>query len=73
MSCDETSLDMDESQEGACAIGSTTEGIKEHPGGAVELQMQMEFGLEVMQQRAKQIENLPSLGVEDQLPVEPLP
>lgn len=69
---------MDESQEGACAIGSTTEGLKEQLDGAVELQMQMpglgmEFGLELMQQRAKQIENLPSLGVEDQLPVEPLP
>lgn len=69
---------MDDSQEGACAIGSTTEGLKEQPVGAVELQMQipglgMEFGLELMQQSAKQIENLPSMGVEDQLPVEPLP
>lgn len=88
MSCEETPPerssmdDMDEpqggdmgeqiSREGTGTIGvTTTEGL----GGAVELQLQMpglgiEFGLELMRQRAEQ---LPSLAMEGQLPVGPLP
>uniref|UniRef100_A0A671XFJ4 Protein phosphatase Slingshot homolog 1 n=1 Tax=Sparus aurata TaxID=8175 RepID=A0A671XFJ4_SPAAU len=88
MSCEETPPerssmdDMDEpqggdmgeqiSREGTGTIGATTtEGL----GGAVELQLQMpglgiEFGLELMRQRAEQ---LPSLAMEGQLPVGPLP
>lgn len=67
------------SREGAGAIGVTTaEGLKLQPDGSVELQMQMpgldiEFGLELMQQRAEQLEKLPSVGVEGQFPVGPLP
>lgn len=86
---DRSSEDMDDpqgddmgeqiSREGAGAIGATTaEGLKSQPDGSVELQMQMpgldiEFGLELIQQRAEQLEKLPSLGVEGQLPVGPLP
>lgn len=60
------------SREDAGTIHATTaEGL----GGAVELQLQMpglgiEFGLELMRQRAEQ---LPSLAMEGQLPVGPLP
>lgn len=67
------------SRESAGALGATTaEGLKLQPGGAVELQLQMpglgiEFGLELMRQRAEQLEKLPSLGMEGQLPVGPLP
>lgn len=67
------------SREGAGPLGATTaEGLKLQPGGAVELQLQMpglgiEFGLELMRQRAEQLEKLPGLGMEGQLPVGPLP
>lgn len=67
------------SQEGAVAIGATTaEGLKLQPGGAAELHIQMpgleiEFGLELMQQRAEHLEKLPSLDLEGQHPVGPLP
>ncbi|XP_076613561.1 protein phosphatase Slingshot homolog 1 isoform X2 [Chaetodon auriga] len=67
------------SREGAGALSATTaEGLTLQPGGAVELQLQMpglgiEFGLELMRQRAEQLEKLPSLGMEGQLPVGPLP
>lgn len=62
------------SREGAAAA----EGLKLQPGGASELHIQMprlgiEFGLELMQQRAEQLEKLPGLGMEGQLPVGPLP
>uniref|UniRef100_A0A8C4I645 Protein phosphatase Slingshot homolog 1 n=1 Tax=Dicentrarchus labrax TaxID=13489 RepID=A0A8C4I645_DICLA len=67
------------SREGAGAIAAATaEGLKLQPGGAVELQLQMpglgiEFGLELMRQRAERLEKLPSLAMEGQLPVGPLP
>ena len=73
------------SREGAAAIDQTgAEGLKLQPGGAAELQHQalaqmqmpglgLEFGLELMRQRAEQLEKLPSLTMEDQLPVGPLP
>lgn len=88
-SLDRSSEDMDEpqgddmgeqiSRQGAGAISATTaEGLKLRFDGAVELQMQMpgleiEFGLELMQQRAEQLEKLQGLGLEGQLPVGPLP
>ncbi|XP_034403147.1 protein phosphatase Slingshot homolog 1 [Cyclopterus lumpus] len=60
------------------------EGLDLQLGGAVELQQQalaqlqmpglgIEFGLELMRQRAEQLEKLPSLAMEGQLPVGPLP
>lgn len=73
------------SREGTGAIDvTTTEGLKLQPGGAVELQQQalaqlqmpglgIEFGLELMRQRAERLEKLPSLAMEGQLPVGPLP
>lgn len=76
MSCEGAPLDVDDpqgddmgGQESPEAIGAAT---------AVELQMQMpglgmEFGLELMRQRAEQLEKLPSSGEEGQLPVGPLP
>lgn len=66
-------------REGAAAVGATTaEGLKLQPSGTAELHIHMpgleiEFGLELMQQRAEQLEKLPSLDVEGQLPVGPLP
>ncbi len=66
-------------REGAGAIGATAaDGLNLQPGGAVELQLQMpglgiEFGLELMRQRAEQLEKLPSLAMDGQLPVGPLP
>lgn len=65
------------SREGTGAIDTTT-------GGAAELQQQalaqlqmpglgIEFGLELMRQRAERLEKLPSLAMEGQLPVGPLP
>lgn len=73
------------SMEGTGAISATTaEALKLQPGGAVELEQQalaqlqmpglgIEFGLELMRQRAEQLEKLPSLAMEGQLPVRPLP
>lgn len=60
------------SREGAGAVVATT------ADGAVELQLQMpgmgiDFGLELMRQRAERLEKLPNLGMEGQLPVGPLP
>lgn len=66
-------------QESAGAIGATAaEGLELQASGAVELQLQMPglgigFGLELMRQRAEQLEKLPSLAMEGQLPVGPLP
>lgn len=73
--------DMDEP--GDSAAGQTPRdeaaaagGLKLQPGGAVELQLQMpglgiEFGLELMRQRAEQLGKLPGLDMEGQLPVGP--
>lgn len=73
------------SREGTEAVSATTaEGLKLQPGGAVELQQQalaqlqmpglgIEFGLELMRQRAGRLEKLPSLAMDGQLPVGPLP
>lgn len=60
------------------ALASTVEGINLQPVGSAELQMQMsglgmEFGLELMQKRAKRSEKLQNLSVEGQLPVGALP
>lgn len=60
------------------------QGFKLHPGGTVELpqqalaQLQMpglgiEFSLELMRQRAEQLEKLPSMAMEGQFPVGSLP
>lgn len=60
------------------------EGLKLQHGRRVELQQQgltqlqmpglgIEFGLELMRQRAEQLEKLPSMAMEGQLPVGPLP
>lgn len=63
----------------AAGTGATAaQGLELQPGGAVELQLQMpglgiEFGLELMRQRAEQLEKLPNLAMEGQLPVGPLP
>lgn len=59
------------------AINAST-GMAPPCASAVPLQMQiptlgMGFGLDLMQQRAEQLEKLPSLAVEGQLPVGPLP
>nr|XP_046231708.1 protein phosphatase Slingshot homolog 1 isoform X2 [Scatophagus argus] len=72
---DEPPGDEQMSREGTGAIG---EALKLHAGAAVELQLQMpelgiEFGLELMQQRAEGLEKLPSLSMEGQLPVGSLP
>ncbi|XP_037609601.1 protein phosphatase Slingshot homolog 1 isoform X2 [Sebastes umbrosus] len=73
------------SREVTGAIGAApAEGLELQPGGAAELQQQalaqlqmpglgIEFGLELMRQRAEQLEKLPSLAMEGQLPVGPLP
>lgn len=73
------------SREGTVAINTTTaEGLKLQPGGAAELQQQalaqlqmpglgIEFGLELMRQRAERLEKVPGLAMEGQLPVGPLP
>ncbi|XP_069028976.1 protein phosphatase Slingshot homolog 1 [Embiotoca jacksoni] len=79
--------DMDEPQGGDVGeqvLRDSTEadGLKLQPGGAVELpqqplaQLQMpglgiEFGLELMRQRAEQLEKQPNMAMEGQLPVEP--
>lgn len=60
------------------ALASTAEGINLQPVGSAELQMQMsglgvEFGLELMQKRAKRSEKLQDLSMEAQLPVGALP
>ncbi|XP_060934510.1 protein phosphatase Slingshot homolog 1 [Limanda limanda] len=72
-------------REGSGTVSAATaEGLKLQPGDAAELQQQalaqlqmpglgIEFGLELMRQRAEQLEKLPSLGMEAQLPVGPLP
>lgn len=72
-------------REDAGRISATSaEGLELQPDGAVELQQQalaqlqmpglgIEFGLELMRQRAEQLEKLPSLAMEGQLPVGPLP
>ncbi|XP_041826691.1 protein phosphatase Slingshot homolog 1 [Melanotaenia boesemani] len=60
------------------------EGLKLQHGDRVELQQQtlvqlqmpglgIQFGLELMRQRAEQLEKLPSMTMEGQLPVGPLP
>lgn len=73
------------SRDGTGAIRvAPAECLELRPGGAVELQQQalaqlqmpglgLEFGLELMRQRAEQLEKLPSLAMEGQLPVGPLP
>ncbi|XP_068562217.1 protein phosphatase Slingshot homolog 1 isoform X2 [Cebidichthys violaceus] len=73
------------SRDGTGAIRvAPAECLELQPGGAVELQQQalaqlqmpglgIEFGLELMRQRAEQLEKLPSLAMEGQLPVGPLP
>ncbi|KAL7377089.1 hypothetical protein ABVT39_021534 [Epinephelus coioides] len=72
-------------REDAGGISATSaEGLELQPDGAVELQQQalaqlqmpglgIEFGLELMRQRAEQLEKLPGLAMEGQLPVGPLP
>ena len=72
-------------REGSGTVSAATaEGFKLQPGDAAELQQQalaqlqmpglgIEFGLELMRQRAEQLEKLPSLAMEGQLPVGPLP
>lgn len=76
-------LGVEMSRVGAGAIGAA-EGLELQPGGAVELQQQdlaqlhrpglgIEFGLELMRQRAEQLDQMPSLAMEGQLPVGPLP
>ncbi|XP_034458063.1 protein phosphatase Slingshot homolog 1 isoform X1 [Hippoglossus hippoglossus] len=72
-------------REGSGTVSAATaEGLKLQPGDAEELQQQalaqlqmpglgIEFGLELMRQRAEQLEKLPSLAMEGQLPVGPLP
>ncbi|XP_056289280.1 protein phosphatase Slingshot homolog 1 isoform X2 [Pseudoliparis swirei] len=81
--------DMDEPQGEEISKDTTirvapAEGLDLHRGGAVGLQQQalaqlhmpglgIEFGLELMRQRAEQLEKLPSLAMEGQLPVGPLP
>ncbi|XP_035464322.2 protein phosphatase Slingshot homolog 1 isoform X1 [Scophthalmus maximus] len=78
-------VDVQISREGTGAIrASAADGLKLQAGDAVELQQQalaqlrmpglgMDFGLELMRQRAEQLEKLPSLAMEGQLPVGPLP
>lgn len=85
MSCEDTphdrnsveTEDMDEPHE-------VEEETSREGSGAVELQQQalaqlqmpglgIEFGLELMRQRAEQLEKLPNLAMEGQLPVGPLP
>lgn len=82
MSCEETPLGSAGPQRGGMlprgALVSTVEGINLQPVGSAELQMQMsglgmEFGLELMQKRAKRSEKLQNLSVEGQLPVGGLP
>ncbi|XP_062268622.1 protein phosphatase Slingshot homolog 1 [Platichthys flesus] len=69
---------------GTVSAAAAAEGLKLQPGDAAELQQQalaqlhmpglgIEFGLELMRQRAEQLEKLPSLAMEGQLPVGPLP
>ncbi|KAK5900918.1 hypothetical protein CgunFtcFv8_025838 [Champsocephalus gunnari] len=76
-------LGVEMSRVGAGAIGAA-EDLELQPGGAVELQQQalaqlhrpglgIEFGLELMRQRAEQLDQMPSLAMEGQLPVGPLP
>lgn len=69
----------------ADAIDTTSaQGLNLHCDAAVQLQQQalaqlqmpglgIGFGLELMQQRAERLEELPSLAMESQLPVGPLP
>nr|XP_040053639.1 protein phosphatase Slingshot homolog 1 isoform X1 [Gasterosteus aculeatus aculeatus] len=64
--------------------GAPAEGLNLQPGGSVELQQQalaklkmpglgIEFGVELMRQRAERLEELPSSAAEGQLPAGPLP
>lgn len=64
--------------------GAPAEGLDLQPGGSVELQQQalaklkmpglgIEFGVELMRQRAERLEELPSSAAEGQLPAGPLP
>ncbi|XP_029693532.1 protein phosphatase Slingshot homolog 1 isoform X1 [Takifugu rubripes] len=70
MSCEEAPLDPQRGEMAAQgALASTVEGINLQPVGSAELQMQisglgMEFGLELMQKRAKRSEKLQNLSVE---------
>lgn len=87
MSCEDTphdrnsveTEDMDEPQ-----VDDVEEETSREGSGTVELQQQalaqlqmpglgIEFGLELMRQRSEQLEKLPSLAMEGQLPVGPLP
>ncbi|XP_022050305.1 protein phosphatase Slingshot homolog 1 isoform X1 [Acanthochromis polyacanthus] len=75
--------DMDEPQGGDMGEQVLRESAEAEPGDlaelpqeALDLQMPglgIEFGLELMRQRAEQLEKMPSLTMEGQLPVRPLP
>ncbi|KAJ0057137.1 hypothetical protein NL108_002065 [Boleophthalmus pectinirostris] len=81
MSCEDTDSMSEEVQGHIHAQTDAidlTPGLTPHCESAVPLQMQIPrvgigFGLELMQQRAEQLEKVPSLAVEGQLPVRPLP
>lgn len=89
MSCEDTVNMADDVQGHmrvpADAIDTTSaQGLNLHCDAAVQLQQQalaqlqmpglgIGFGLELMQQRAERLEELPSLAMESQLPVGPLP
>lgn len=79
MSCEEAPVDPQRGEVAAQgALASTVGGINLQPVGSAELQMQMsglgmEFGLELMQKRAKRSEKLRNVSVEGQLPVGALP
>ncbi|XP_072311561.1 protein phosphatase Slingshot homolog 1 [Eucyclogobius newberryi] len=81
MSCEETDSMTEEVQGHVHAQTDAidlTPGLTPHCESAVPLQLQIPgvgigFGLELMQQRAEQLEKLPSLAMEGQLSVRPLP
>lgn len=78
-------VEVQVSREGTGPLCATTaEDLKSHADSAIELQQQalaqlqmpglgIEFGLELMQQRTERLEKLPTLAIEGQLPVGPLP
>lgn len=75
------------SKESTEVVGATTaEGLKSHSGGETEFQtlqqasariempgLGIEFGLELMRQSMERLEKPPTLAMEGQLPVGPLP
>lgn len=78
-------VEVQVSKDSTEAISATTaEGLKSHADGATEFQQQasariempgleIEFGLELVRQSMERLEKPPTLAMEGQLPVGPLP